>query len=90
MAKKSKQKAMQRWEKYYSEDGLDRWQQMAIKKVYVNIRDFLEAVAGNEEVPRHTSFSKLLNYTHNNRRYYSLRKIAPGSPLAALLRELGR
>ncbi|CAK7226089.1 hypothetical protein SBRCBS47491_006110 [Sporothrix bragantina] len=106
MAKKSRQKAIRRWEEYYNESDLENWQRMvdalgieghypskrqckkAIRTVYVNIRDFLEAVARNEPVPRHKNFRELQYYTKSNHRFYAVKKIESGSPLSALLRDL--
>ncbi|CAK7213113.1 hypothetical protein SEUCBS140593_001737 [Sporothrix eucalyptigena] len=60
----------------------------AIKRVYVNIRDFLEAVASNQKVPKHGSKHELLRYTQNTQRYFKRKKIVSGSPLSALLRDI--
>ena len=56
--------------------------------MYVNIRDFLEAVARGQPVPRQNGFRALRNHTLNNRRFYSRNKVESGSPLSALLRDL--
>ncbi|CAK7271407.1 hypothetical protein SEPCBS119000_004588 [Sporothrix epigloea] len=70
----------------YLENGSDYvW---AVKTVFVNIRDFLEAAARNQPVPRHGSYRELKTYTRKESRFFPRKDIVSGSPLSALLREI--
>lgn len=61
----------------------NRWQ--ALRSVWINIRDFLDAAARNQPVPRHRNRHALAHYTETTGRFYSRKKIVSGSPLAALM-----
>ncbi|KIH87241.1 hypothetical protein SPBR_08955 [Sporothrix brasiliensis 5110] len=57
----------------------------ALRGVWVNIRDFLQAAAADKTVPRHRNRRALAYYTETTGRYFARSRIVSGSPLAALM-----
>ncbi len=57
----------------------------ALRGVWVNIIDFLDAVQRGEQVPRHQSEKALAAYSRKTQKIYPKRRIKKGSPLEALL-----
>ncbi|CAJ2501751.1 Uu.00g046040.m01.CDS01 [Anthostomella pinea] len=57
----------------------------ALKGVWVNIHDFLNAVKNNKPVRRFKSEHELSQYTINKRKFYPNKGIPKGSPLRRLM-----
>ncbi|RYO80181.1 hypothetical protein DL766_001292 [Monosporascus sp. MC13-8B] len=57
----------------------------ALKKVWVNICDFLEAVKVGEKPYRFRSEFELAKYTRSTRKIYPRKRVKKGSPLCSLL-----
>ncbi|KAL1896154.1 hypothetical protein Sste5346_004896 [Sporothrix stenoceras] len=57
----------------------------ALRSVWVNIRDFLEAAAADKPVRQFRNRHAMSFYTETTGRYYARKKVVSGSPLAALL-----
>ncbi|KAI0430073.1 hypothetical protein F5Y09DRAFT_242145 [Xylaria sp. FL1042] len=57
----------------------------ALKTVWVNIHDFLQAVKKGEPVRRFPSQRALAQYTRTNHKFYPKKNIPKGSPLRQLL-----
>ena len=57
----------------------------ALKGVWVNIYDFMEAVQAGRPVRRFDSRRELAEYTQRTRRYFPKRRVPKGSPLRQLL-----
>ncbi|CAK7265252.1 hypothetical protein SEPCBS57363_001496 [Sporothrix epigloea] len=85
---------LEMWQRMVNALGIDGYYgsktqcKKAIKTVFVNIRDFLEAVVRNEPVPQHGNYRALMTYTRENRRFFARRDVKSGGPLSALLRVL--
>ncbi|KAI0416082.1 hypothetical protein F5X98DRAFT_376062 [Xylaria grammica] len=60
----------------------------ALKTIWVNIPDFLDAVKGGQPVYRFENQHQLAAYTRKWRRYFPKRNITKGSPLRQLLAQI--
>ncbi|GAP83335.1 hypothetical protein SAMD00023353_0203150 [Rosellinia necatrix] len=60
----------------------------ALKTVWVNIHDFLNAIENGQPVPCFPSQRDLARYTKENGLFYPRRKIRKGSPLRQLLAQI--
>ncbi|KAF3012408.1 hypothetical protein E8E14_010517 [Neopestalotiopsis sp. 37M] len=95
-----KPKVVEEWEDYFKQGDLSDWLRLmgdlglrrdyssitqCRKNVWVNIRDFLDAVKRHEKPHRFTSQHELAQYTLNTRKIYPKKNIPKGSPLRRLL-----
>ncbi|MBE3045198.1 hypothetical protein IMZ48_22130 [Candidatus Bathyarchaeota archaeon] len=58
-----------------------------MKKVHVNIRQFLDAESKPEDVTFFGSRNKLFDYTVKHNAFFPRKKIEQGSPLRSLLKD---
>ena len=58
-----------------------------MKKVYVNIQQFLDAESKPEDVTFFGSKNKLFNYTRKHNAFFPRMVIEQGSPLRSLLKD---
>ncbi|KAK0734044.1 hypothetical protein B0T26DRAFT_797962 [Lasiosphaeria miniovina] len=62
----------------------------ALKSVYINIYDLVEAINKGEEVPRFASLDQLVRYTLGTRRIYPKAQAKKYGPVRALMRNVFR
>ncbi|KAK8139757.1 hypothetical protein PG984_000880 [Apiospora sp. TS-2023a] len=62
----------------------------ALRKVWINIYDFLDAVKAGTPVPKFATEAKLSRYTMKTRKIYPKKHVKKGSPLASLMAHIFR
>ncbi|KAK8095581.1 uncharacterized protein PG998_002209 [Apiospora kogelbergensis] len=83
--------ALENWQRLLKDLGLEgefrskNQCRKALKKIWVNIYDFLEAVKVGKPVPRFKTEAELSHYTLRTDRVFPKKHITKGSPLANLM-----